>query len=134
MSGSFFDSNVILYDVSLDLTKAARARALLEVGGTVSTQVLNEIANVTQRKMKLSWAETHLFLQIVRTLLNVRPLTIEIHDKGLALAERYQLSVYDAMIAAAALEARCDTLWSEDLHDGLVIDGKLTVRNPFRAS
>lgn len=132
MSASFFDSNIIIYDVSLDLTKATRARELLEVGGTISVQVLNEIANVTQKKMKLSWAETYLFLQVVRSLLNVRPITVEIHDKGLELAERYRLSIYDGMVAASALEAGCGVLWSEDMHHGLVIDGRLMVTNPFR--
>ena len=53
---------------------------------------------------------------------------------GLALAERYGLSIYDAMIAASALHADCDTLWSEDLHDGIVLDGRLRIANPFRAS
>jgi predicted nucleic acid-binding protein len=52
---------------------------------------------------------------------------------GLALAERYGLSVYDAMIAASALDAGCDTLWSEGLQDGMVMDGKLRIVNPFRA-
>lgn len=132
MSASFFDSNIIIYDVSLDLTKATRARELLEVGGTISVQVLNEIATVTQKKMKLSWAETYLFLQVVRSLLNVRPITVEIHDKGLELAERYRLSIYDGMVAASALEAGCGVLWSEDMHHGLVIDGRLMVTNPFR--
>ena len=51
---------------------------------------------------------------------------------GLALAERYGLSVYDAMIAASALHAECDTLWSEDMHDGLVIEDQLRIVNPFR--
>lgn len=132
MSGSFFDSNVILYDISLDLQKAARARALLDAGGTISVQVLNEIANVARRKMKLTWAETHDVLGLVRSLLRVEPLTIEVHENGLELAERYKLSIYDSMIAAAALEADCAVVWSEDMHDGLVIEGKLRVTNPFR--
>jgi predicted nucleic acid-binding protein len=46
------------------------------------------------------------------------------------LAERYQLGVYDGMIVAAALVAGCTTLYSEDMHDGLVID-QLTIRNPY---
>ncbi len=51
----------------------------------------------------------------------------------LAPAERYGLAVYDAMIAAAALLADCDTLLSEDMQDGLVIDGRLRVVDPFAA-
>ena len=50
---------------------------------------------------------------------------------GLALAERYGLSIYDSMIAASALEAGCDTLWSEDMQDGMVLDGQVRIVNPF---
>jgi predicted nucleic acid-binding protein len=67
----------------------------------------------------------------VRSLLKVEPVTIEIHDVGTRLAEVYRLSVYDAMIASAALLAECDTLFSEDLQDGLLVNGRLRVVNPF---
>lgn len=130
MPGSFFDSNVLLYLASADEAKAERAEALLESGGTISVQVLNEIANVCRRKMDLSWAETRTFTTRLRQLLDVRPLTPETHDAGLTLAERYRLSIYDAMIAASALEAGCDTLWSEDMQHGLKIQ-RMRVANPF---
>jgi predicted nucleic acid-binding protein len=94
--------------------------------------VLNEVANVARRKMRLSWAETRAMLGTFRDLLPVRPVTEDIHDAGLALAERYGLSVYDAMIAASALDAGCDTLWSEDMQDGIVLEGRVRVANPFR--
>ena len=96
-------------------------------------QVLNEIANVTRRKMGLSWAETRAFLSMMRGLLPVQPLTIEIHETGLALAERYGLSIYDAMVAASALHADSDTLWSEDMQDGSMLDGRLRIVDPSRA-
>jgi predicted nucleic acid-binding protein len=51
-----------------------------------------------------------------------------------ALAERYRLSLYDAMIAAAALLAGCATLWSEDMQHGMTLDGRLRVVDPFRAA
>lgn len=132
MSGSFFDSNVLLYAISTDPAKAARAEELIEQGGTISTQVLNEIANVARRKMRLSWSETHSLLSMIRDLLAVEPVTLEVHETGLALAERYGLSVFDAMIAASASHADCDTLWSEDMQDGVRLGGRLRVANPFR--
>lgn len=95
-------------------------------------QVLTEVANVARRRMRLSWRQTHEFLSLVRGLLSVRPVTIETHETGLVLAERYALSTFDAMIAAAALDADCDRLWSEDMQDGMVIDGRLRIVNPFR--
>ncbi len=132
MPGSFFDTNVLLYVASGDLAKSDRAERLIGGGGIISVQVLNEITNVARRKMGLSWQEAHAFLALIRGLLPVEPVTIETHETGLALAERYGLSTYDAMIAAAALLADCDTLWSEDMQDNLLIDGRLRIANPFR--
>jgi predicted nucleic acid-binding protein len=133
MAGSFFDSNVALYAASLDLEKRSRAQALLAEGGTVSVQVLNEIANVGRRKMQLTWGEVRAFLRTFRELVTIVPITVETHDRGLSLAERYGFSVYDGLIAAAALGSGCDTLWSEDMHAGLVVDGVLRIVNPFAA-
>ncbi|MFO1120537.1 MAG: PIN domain-containing protein [Rhodospirillales bacterium] len=101
------------YLASGDSAKADRAEQIVAQGGTISLQVLNELANVARRKMALSWPETHAFLSTVRTLLPVQPVTVAVHDSGLALAERYGLSIYDAIIAASALQADCETLWSE---------------------
>src|SRR5271168_2515461 len=130
MPGSFFDTNVLLYVAAGDPAKAGRAEQLISDGGMISVQVLNEIANVARRKMGLSWIETHAFLSMIRGLLPVRPITIEIHETGLTLAERYALSTCDAMIAASALHADCDTLWSEDMQDGVVLDDRLRIVNP----
>jgi predicted nucleic acid-binding protein len=131
MPGSFFDTNVLVYLASGDVAKANRAEAVLAAGGTISVQVLNELANVARRKMRLSWDETYRFIATVRGAVSVVPLTVDTHEAGLALAERYTLSTYDAMIASAAMLHDCDTLWSEDMQHGLVIDGRLRVLNPF---
>jgi predicted nucleic acid-binding protein len=133
MPGSFFDTNVLLYVASGDPAKADRAEKLIGAGGAISVQVLNEIANVAGRKMGRSWAETRTFLSMLRGLLPVRPLTVDVNETGLALAERYGLSIYDAMTAASALHADCDTLWSEDMQEGFVLDDRLRIVNPFRA-
>lgn len=131
MAGSFIDTNVLVYVASADAEKAVRAEVLISQGGTISVQVLNELTNVARRKMRLSWPETHAFLAAARALLDVVPVTVETHEAGLALAERYDLSTYDSMIAAAALLADCDTLWSEDMQDGMIVDDRLRIANPF---
>jgi predicted nucleic acid-binding protein len=131
MPGSFFDTNVLIYLASADAAKADQAEAHLAEGGTISVQVLNEVANVARRKMRLSWGQTHAFLIALRGLLLVQPVTIGVHETGLEIAERYRLSIYDAMMVAAALHAGCDTLWSEDMQNGMVLEGRLRVVNPF---
>ena len=133
MPGSFFDTNVLMYLASGDPVKANRAEAVLRDGGAISVQVLNEIANVARRKMRMSWRETRSFLESVRGLLAVHPVTVETYELSVALAERYNLAIYDAFIAASALLAECDRLWSEDMQDGLAIERKLRVVNPFRS-
>ena len=132
MPGSFFDSNVLVYLASDDAAKAERAEAMVREGGAISVQVLNEIANVARRKMKLSWQETSSFLSSLRELLTVHPVTVDTHELGLALAERHHLGIYDAMIAASAILAECERLWSEDIQDGMAIDRRLRIVNPFR--
>ena len=132
MPASFFDTNVLVYIASGDAAKADRAEAAIAAGGTISVQVLNELANVSRRKMQLSWADTHALLTLMRGLLTVHPLTLEIHETGLELAERYGFSTYDAMIAASALHAGCDNLWSEDMQHDMALDEGLRIVNPFR--
>jgi predicted nucleic acid-binding protein len=131
MPGSFFDTNILVYLASGDRAKADRAEKVVAAGGAISVQVLNELANVARRKMRLSWTDTHAFLRMFRGLLQVHAVTIETHETGLVLAERHGFSTYDAMIVASALHAGCDTLWSEDMQDGMVIEESLRIANPF---
>jgi len=132
MQGDFFDTNVLLYLVSQDAKKADRAEALVRQGGAISVQVLNEAANVARRKMGMDWRQTREFLGSLRGLLTVAPLTLETHALGLDFAERYTLSTYDAMIAAAATLLGCARLWSQDMQDGMRIGQGLRVANPFK--
>jgi predicted nucleic acid-binding protein len=132
MTDIFFDTNVLVYALVGDPRLADRSLALMEAGGTVSVQVLNECANTMRRKFSASWPQIHQASERMRELCTVVPLTEESHTRGIALAVRYRLSVYDGMIVAAAQLAGCTVLYSEDMPDGLVIDG-LTVRNPYAA-
>lgn len=127
----FVDTNVVLYLLSQDSKKADRAEAVLAQGPVVSIQVLNEFMNVARRKLGMSWTDIGDFSELLRALCRVEPITIATHDLGRQLGERYQLAVYDAMIAASALLAGCETLYSEDMHAGLRIEGRLTIENPF---
>lgn len=130
VAGDFIDTNVLVYLASADPGKAARAEEIVAHGGTISVQVLNELANVARRKMRLSWTETSELLSTLRRLVAVVPVTIETHDRGLHLAERFGLSIYDAMIVAAAAIAGCNVLWTEDLQHGAILEG-IRVSNPF---
>jgi predicted nucleic acid-binding protein len=130
MSAEFVDTNIVLYLLD-DGPKADRAEAILRQGPRISVQVLNEAMVNCRRKAGLTWDETGAFLAGVRALCQVEDLTIQTHEVGRALAERYGFSVYDAMIVAAALIAGCTTLHTEDMHDGLLVEEQLRLVNPF---
>jgi predicted nucleic acid-binding protein len=126
----FIDTNVLIY-AQQNGTKADRARALLARGGKLSVQVLNEFAAVSRRKLGKDWREIAGALDDALVLLGPPlTLTLDLHVAARKLAETYQLSVYDALIVAAAIEAGCDTLYSEDMQHGQAI-GSLRIQNPF---
>ncbi len=129
---AFLDTNVLLYLLSSEPTKADRAETLISYGGVISVQVLNEFASVATRKLSMSVPEIREVLSTVRTLCDVVPLSAQTHDLALDFAERYHLSIFDALIIAAAVQAKCRVLYSEDMQHGQKIEG-LTIRNPFVA-
>lgn len=131
---AFIDTNVLIYLLTADEQKAELAESILRTGGVISVQVLNEMANVAIRKHAMSWEEVSEFLGLIRELCLVEPLTTETHDVGRRIAERYKLSLYDGMIVAAALLAECDILYSEDMHNGLLIEKQLRIFNPFTSA
>ena len=127
----FFDTSVLLYLLSGDSAKADRVETLLSTRGVVSVQVLNEFAVVALRKLKMPLNEIREILETIRAVCAVEPITVETHDRGLAVLERYRFSLYDSMLVATALIAGAKIIYSEDLQHGQVIDDQLRVTNPF---
>jgi predicted nucleic acid-binding protein len=128
----FLDTNVVLYAFRQGDARGQQAEILLAAGGTLSVQVLNEFVNVARRKLNKNWEEVRRALGILRIFCpDPAPVTIETHDRAVQIAERYGYSIFDSLIVAAALERQCETLYSEDLQAGQVIEGRLRVKNPF---
>jgi predicted nucleic acid-binding protein len=132
MSGRvFFDTTILIYAVSEGDERTSTAERLLAAGGSLSVQVLNEFAAVAKRKLKMSWSQIADVLDAARALCDPPlPLTVETHEAALRVATRYGYHIYDSLIIAAALDAGCHILYSEDMQDGQQIDS-LTIRNPF---
>jgi predicted nucleic acid-binding protein len=127
---AFFDTNVLIYAVSQDERKR-RAEHILRSGGVISAQVLNEFTHVARRKLDLDWAVIELAVMHFHDVFDeVRPLTAQTHGAALTLARDHGFAFYDALIVAAAIEAGCDTLYSEDMQHGRTIHD-LNVLNPF---
>lgn len=128
----FFDTNVLIYAMAKGDPRTQQAEDLLTAGGVVSVQVLNEFARVALGKMKMPWADVRDVLEVIQVFCpEPRPITLITHQYALTIAEKYGFGIFDALIAVSALEAKCSILYSEDMQDGQVIDGRMRIRNPF---
>lgn len=129
----FLDTNVLVYAHVLGDGRSAAAQQILFNGGVINVQVLNEFASVLRGKLGFSWEEV---VQAVDKILilcpSPNPLTVQTHLRSLGLSKRYGLSLWDGLIVAAALDAGCTTLYTEDLQHGQQIEG-LRIENPFLA-
>jgi predicted nucleic acid-binding protein len=130
---SFIDTNITLYTIGQDKHKTEVARNLVGTVPFVSAQVINECISVCLRKFGFSRAQAYAFADTIMRRTNVLPLDEAVIRKSAELAIQYQLSNWDALIVAAALLADCETLYSEDMQNGQVYDGRLTIINPFIA-
>lgn len=127
----FVDTNILVYPWSDD-EKAGRAQDILDRPFLTGVQVLNEFVTVLRRKLRLEWHEVEgAVADIVEVAAALLPIDLDTHIHALRLAERYQLQFHDAIVVGTALKGGCDTLLSEDMHDGLLVEGRLTIRNPF---
>jgi len=128
----FFDTNVLIYSIAQNDPRSMQAETLLAAGGRVGVQQLNEMASVTRRKMGMPWPEIREALDAILTLCPTPvAITLATHQSALEIAERYGYGIYDALVLAAALQSKCRIIYSEDFQDGQLIEGKVTVRNPF---
>lgn len=127
---AFFDTNILVYTTTSD-AKKPQAVACLARGGCASVQVLNEFVHVARRKLRHDWPQIELALGLFRASLDdVAPVTLNTHLGAVSLAREHGLSFYDALVVAAAIEAGCDTLFTEDMQHGRKFAG-LTIVNPF---
>lgn len=131
MSAEFVDTNVILYSLSDDVAKRRRALAILVDRPVLSLQVLNEAVNVMRRKFGCAIPAIREVVLRWMSESRLHPLAPSTLLSALDVAERYGFSHYDRLIIAAAPEAGCTTLYSEDLQHGQVIDQRLKIINPF---
>jgi predicted nucleic acid-binding protein len=129
---AFLDTNIFVYAIVQNDWRTHDAEELIAEGGKISVQVLNEFVSVARKKTNMSWGEVQLGLETIKILCpDPLPITLDTHHEALEIAEKYGFKIYDALIVASALEAKCTILYSEDMQDGQVIDRRLTIRNPF---
>ncbi len=128
---AFIDSNVILYALGTDLLKQQAAWRVLFQFPLISIQVLNECSNVLIKKRKIDKSLVRSTLQDILQFVSVEAIDLSVVETAWVVLERYQFSYFDSLILASALTAHCQVLYSEDLQHGQIIDGRLTIINPF---
>jgi len=137
----FIDTNLFIYQLEAsDEHKSAAADHIIRKGieirnACISFQVVQECLNTALRKAEipLSTDEMKYYLENVLAPLFRVPASLSLYHRALDIQARYRYGFYDSLIIAAALDAGCSRLYSEDLHDGQRIEG-LTIENPFRES
>lgn len=131
----FLDTNILVYALASNNDKRGRiARQLLAEGAIIGVQQLNEFVAVVRRKLKRSWPEIKADLKAFLLLCpKPVPVTMEVHEHGLLIADRFRFTIYDSLMMAAALQSGCRTLLTEDLQDGMRIES-LRIHNPFLAA
>lgn len=142
MSGRFFlDTNIFVY--TFDSTAVAKAtiaadlvrRAIRTKTGVISYQIVQEFFNVAMRRFEtpMTVAEADQYLAATfRPLLAVHS-SPALFSEALRLGSKFRLAWYDSLIVAAAIEAQCDTLYSEDFQHGQNLES-VTIANPFAAT
>ena len=132
MQGKIFvDSNVILYLFTDAEDKKYKAYDVLVNSPTISIQVLNELSNILFKKYGLTGKEIKEHIDFLLDFVNVSLITISTINLALDLKDKYKYSYYDSLIIATAIENNCSVLYTEDMQDGQVIEGKLKIVNPF---
>jgi predicted nucleic acid-binding protein len=132
MTARFFaDTNIAVYALDADPARRATAFTLMRQRPVISTQVVNEFLNVLTGKRRIPREVANRYARILLRRCEVVAVTSQVVETAIQIGERYQCSHWDALVIAAALLAGCDTLYSEDLQDGQVFEGRLTVTNPF---
>ena len=126
------DTNILVYCHSNDEPeKQEMAMKFFELNPIISTQVLSEYINVVKRKLKMPKLDImDVCLQNIELCI-LQPITFTTLKNARNLLVRYDFQLFDSIVVAAALEANCHILYSEDLHHGLVIENRMTLINPF---
>jgi len=137
MSDSVFvDSNLWLYAFVLrpgEESKHARALPLVEARNryTISTQVVSEVSANLLKKAGMPEVDILDIVEGFYRRCRVINTGLECHRTASRLRSVHRFSFWDSLIVAAALEAGCDTLYSEDMQHGQVVAEKLTILNPL---
>jgi predicted nucleic acid-binding protein len=130
---AFIDSNILVYLIdNRSKEKTQKIQDFLSPDFLISSQVIAENVNVCLKKLRITKEDTFDFARRILRRFRMVQITEDVLLKSFEISIKYQLSSWDSIIVATALLNSCSTLYSEDMQDGLVIENKLTIKNPFK--
>ena len=132
MSRIALDSNILIYNHSLDYeSKKLIARDFFKETPVVSSQVISEYLNVMKRNFKMEKQELMQLCSLWLEKCSIQPVILSTIKLAQNIIGKYDFQIFDGIIIAAALEADCDIIYSEDMQDGQIIENMLKIVNPF---
>jgi predicted nucleic acid-binding protein len=132
MSKIALDSNISIYNHSLTCeNKMLIAINFFNENPVVSSQVVSEYLNVMRKKFKMEKNELIQLCSLWLEKCTIQPVILSTVKLAQNLMGKYDFQLFDGIVVAAALEANCDILYSEDMQDGQIIENTLKIVNPF---
>jgi predicted nucleic acid-binding protein len=131
---AFLDTNILIYLYSNDdLWKKQIVSEIVTNTNeiVISTQVLTEFSNIGFRKLNLSSLEVAITLDELIANCEINTNSFRTIKQAISVKEKYRYSWFDSLIISAALESKCTTLYSEDMHHQQLIESSLIIVNPF---
>lgn len=131
----FIDTNVLIYFISSEEDKKTKAKEVIFSSQEVfiSSQVISEFISVCFSKELLGLEEIITLVNDLIEALQLSSVEESTIKKALQVKKNSKYSYWDSLIIASALENNCSILYTEDMQDGQVVDGNLTITNPFKA-
>lgn len=133
----FIDSNIWIYaatqstDNPPDPRHTTARELIAQVQPCLSVQVVNEVTSNLIRKFKFSESEIRTLIASLYSQYTVFGLDETTLTNASTLRESYQISFWDSLVVSSSLQNKCTILYSEDMHNGLIINQSLTIVNPF---
>ena len=131
---AFLDTNVLVYLYSSE--EPAKRNTCIDAVENhiriISTQTLNEFCNVLFKKKDLNSDNVRAALRDANRFAQIAYIDTTTIERAVTLKDRYGYSYYDSLMLASALESGCEIIFSEDMSDGQIIEGRLKIINPFK--
>jgi len=128
------DTNILIFlHDEVNTSKKEKAENLLSDNPVVSSQVISEYLNTMKRLFSPSKSKLDIILECAEIIkdCNVVPVLPSTLFLASTLIKRYDFQMFDSIVVAASIQAGCSILYSEDMHNNLVVNNTLTIINPF---